>query len=186
MRDELEFNGVLIVEPPLPIEDVRFLDQLTDAQHQLSPLGEPDGDPPPLPPLVGSPPQGFCGWATCGHGCCLWIDDAGRGTVVSVTSWLRYLLRHYYAAHTFDGVVVARNRWTTETTAIRVRHNRVERIRLCGPDKRYRGHWDEWADPSPPPERAAALRPAPTVAPVASVVDLAARRQLREDDDGLS
>ena len=129
------------------------------------------------PELVGRVPGGVCGWASCGHGCCLWVDDAGLATVTSVTLWMRYLIRHYLGGgHALDGVVVARNRYTTETTAIRVRANQVDRIRLSGPDSRYRGHWDEWADPSPPPER----RPAsPPAARSAAVIDLASRRASR-------
>ncbi len=177
MRDELEFHGLLVVEPPLTVEEVRWLEQLTDAQHQLSPSADPDQDPPPLPPLAGKPPQGVCGWATCGHGCCLWVDDGGLGNVRSTVAWMRYLIRHDFSAHTFDGVVVVRHRYTTETTAIRVRDNVVERIRLSGPDLRYRGHWDEWADPTPPPERQDAYVPAPTSSPGARIIDLASRRR---------
>jgi len=176
MRDQCEFHGLLVVEPPLTVEDVQFLDQLLEAQLYLAPIERQDDPPPPLPQLVSRPPSGVSGWASCGHGCCLWIDDAGHASVPSVVAWLRYLIRHYFgSAHTFDGVVVARDRYTTETTAVRVRDNVVERIRLSGPDPRYRGHWDEWADPSPPTERAAPLVASPE--PGVPVIDLSSRRR---------
>jgi hypothetical protein len=60
VRDEWEFHGVLVVDPVLTVDDVAFLDQLTDAQHRLPPLGARGGKPPPLPPLVGRVPDGVC------------------------------------------------------------------------------------------------------------------------------
>ncbi|MBM7515296.1 hypothetical protein [Nocardioides nitrophenolicus] len=151
-RDDLEFHGALVVEPPLTAEHAVLLRRLTDVQLRRLRADPSDEEPPPLPPLAGTPPDGVCGWTSCGHGCCLWVDDAGQASVASVTRWLRYLMRHYLAErHTLDGVVVVRDRHTSQTTAIRVRANQVGRVLLCGPDPRYRGHWDGWGgEPSEP------------------------------------
>lgn len=183
MDDASDFDGVLHVDPPLTDDEMDLLDSIGDARRRRPPWRAP-GEPPRLPSLVGSPPKGVCGWAACEQGCCLWIDDDGPSSVTSVVAWLRYLLRQDLGrVHTIGGVVVARNRLSGETIAIRVRANVVNRIRLWMPDGPVPVHGDEWTTPTPAPHQ---TDPWETVRPdaergrvtggVASVIDLASRR----------